>query len=678
MTTEPARKKRKSRFGAPVQVPPAQRVRPGGGGYGQGAPRAAPGDRDFYKGPVAQNPVAANMAAMVAQKLSHSVNAAQGPRFEAKIPVPVDQEPGFNFIGMLIGFKGVTRKQLEVESGCKILFKGRGSSKDGNDIDGERPLYVHLVASDEVSINKGTARIKELLFDKKKRFELRQTQMGAHRMNTHISAAMSGMGVEVLEVPSDIVGLIIGKGGAKIRELQELSQCRIQIDNESDPVTPHLRNVTIRGDPSNVPTAKKLVMETIQAHDAANPRIRTNGPTVEHVVNVPVGNVGMIIGKGGETIRALKERTQCNIHVERDKDCANPQSPTRRVFLNGSQQAIHHAEQEIFRMLREHEAQIMQRTMYQNAQQFTRNQIYPNLGGFTQGLAQPADLAMTLKVPEDKIPKLIEANGQHIKRIERQTQCKVLVPTKPIDGFREVRLEGARREEAKARVDDVLGMCIPLVSAGHVAARPQGHMVQPPGHVAAYPGQVQQQWGFPAAAGSAPAAPAAAPGTTYPPQIYPPQWAPPFGAAAGQMPGHPPPSAGAAPNKKPGGYDPMADSRQLPTAPPPVAGVPMPVAGGAPQQPQGVPGAPGAHNVQQPTGAPTPTYPPGPSYPPQAGFPPVVQYQPPQYSYGAPVQQAPQGNPHGPPQGQPLGHPQGMPGGMQGAPPTMPPPQQVQ
>ena len=46
-----------------------------------------------------------------------------------KIKVPPD--PSFNYIGLIIGPKGVSQKKLEEETGAKILVRGRGSQKDG-------------------------------------------------------------------------------------------------------------------------------------------------------------------------------------------------------------------------------------------------------------------------------------------------------------------------------------------------------------------------------------------------------------------------------------------------------------------------------------------------------------------------------------------------------------------
>jgi polyribonucleotide nucleotidyltransferase len=50
-------------------------------------------------------------------------------KIRRKIPIPPD--PTFNYIGLIIGPKGVSQKKLEEETGCKILIRGKGSQKEG-------------------------------------------------------------------------------------------------------------------------------------------------------------------------------------------------------------------------------------------------------------------------------------------------------------------------------------------------------------------------------------------------------------------------------------------------------------------------------------------------------------------------------------------------------------------
>lgn len=47
-----------------------------------------------------------------------------------KVYVPVKEHPDFNFVGRILGPRGMTAKQLEQETGCKIMVRGKGSMRD--------------------------------------------------------------------------------------------------------------------------------------------------------------------------------------------------------------------------------------------------------------------------------------------------------------------------------------------------------------------------------------------------------------------------------------------------------------------------------------------------------------------------------------------------------------------
>lgn len=87
-----------------------------------------------------------------------------------KIFIPVEKFPEYNFIGLIIGPRGLTQKQMEKESNAKIAIRGKGSMKDGkgrmngkvNPGDDE-PLHVLITADTDESIVKAEAIIKKLL-----------------------------------------------------------------------------------------------------------------------------------------------------------------------------------------------------------------------------------------------------------------------------------------------------------------------------------------------------------------------------------------------------------------------------------------------------------------------------------------------------------------------------------
>jgi len=87
-----------------------------------------------------------------------------------KIFIPVEKNPEYNFIGLIIGPRGNTQKRMEKETGCKIVIRGKGSviegkqRKDGYRDSGEDDaLHVLITADTEDQLNKATKMIRELL-----------------------------------------------------------------------------------------------------------------------------------------------------------------------------------------------------------------------------------------------------------------------------------------------------------------------------------------------------------------------------------------------------------------------------------------------------------------------------------------------------------------------------------
>lgn len=73
---------------------------------------------------------------------------AVGPivQLQEKLYVPVKEYPDFNFVGRILGPRGLTAKQLEAETGCKIMVRGKGSMRDKKKEEQNRgkPNWEHL------------------------------------------------------------------------------------------------------------------------------------------------------------------------------------------------------------------------------------------------------------------------------------------------------------------------------------------------------------------------------------------------------------------------------------------------------------------------------------------------------------------------------------------------------
>ncbi|KAM9720078.1 far upstream element-binding protein 1 isoform 1-T1 [Menidia menidia] len=124
-------------------------------------------------------------------------------------------------------------------------------------------------------------------------------------------SSMGGMGgpprstSEEFKVPDGMVGFIIGRGGEQISRIQQESGCKIQIAPDSGGMPE--RSVTLTGPPESIQTAKRLLTEIVEKGRPAPAFHHNDGPgmTVQEIM-VPASKAGLVIGKGGETIKSLQ------------------------------------------------------------------------------------------------------------------------------------------------------------------------------------------------------------------------------------------------------------------------------------------------------------------------------------------------------------------------------------
>lgn len=86
-----------------------------------------------------------------------------------KIYVPVKEYPDYNFIGLILGPRGITQRQMEQETGAKISLRGRGSVRDGKgrsatkDNNEDDDLHVVISGDSEESLDHAEALVRRLL-----------------------------------------------------------------------------------------------------------------------------------------------------------------------------------------------------------------------------------------------------------------------------------------------------------------------------------------------------------------------------------------------------------------------------------------------------------------------------------------------------------------------------------
>uniref|UniRef100_A0A0R3RUI0 KH domain-containing protein n=1 Tax=Elaeophora elaphi TaxID=1147741 RepID=A0A0R3RUI0_9BILA len=68
------------------------------------------------------------------QEVTNDKSSPAGKKvlLQEKIFIPVNEHPSYNFVGRILGPRGMTARQLEEEYGCRIMIRGRGSTREGN------------------------------------------------------------------------------------------------------------------------------------------------------------------------------------------------------------------------------------------------------------------------------------------------------------------------------------------------------------------------------------------------------------------------------------------------------------------------------------------------------------------------------------------------------------------
>ncbi|CAM6026125.1 unnamed protein product [Sphagnum balticum] len=153
-----------------------------------------------------------------------------------------------------------------------------------------------------------------------------------------------GMQSSKIDIPNSKVGLVIGKGGETIKYIQKQSGARIHVarDADSDPRL-STRQVELMGSAEQISHAEQLLKDVIAEASSGGPGAPGgcgHGPSLREQIHVKVPNkkVGLIIGRGGETIKSLQNHSGVRIQVQNDSE-TEPGATERIVTLTGNKKA---------------------------------------------------------------------------------------------------------------------------------------------------------------------------------------------------------------------------------------------------------------------------------------------------------------------------------------------------
>eukprot|EP00064_Thunnus_orientalis_P010529 superscaffoldBa00001438_g10555 len=202
---------------------------------------------------------------------------------------------------------------------------------------------------------------------------------------------------EEYSVPDSMVGLIIGRGGEQINKIQQESGCKVQIAPDSGGLPD--RSVSLTGSPESIQKAKMLLDEIVSRGRGTPPSSyheSTNGQNgAVHEMMIPAGKAGLVIGKGGETIKQLQERAGVKMILIQDASQGpNVDKPLRII---GDPYKVQKAQEMVQEILRERD----------HGGYSERNDYGSRMGG-----------GMDIAVPRHSVGVVIGRNGEMIKKIQ--------------------------------------------------------------------------------------------------------------------------------------------------------------------------------------------------------------------------------------------------------------------
>eukprot|EP00986_Skeletonema_menzelii_P020818 scaffold32366_cov154-Skeletonema_menzelii.AAC.4 len=423
-----------------------------------------------------------------------------------KIWIPSDKNPGYNYVGLLIGPGGSKQRELVAQSGgqVKISIRGKGSSQKMDSVPGmpDEPLHVLLEGSQEC-VDKAEVLVRELLensdaADKEKARQLGSLNEGGDgkpptsssytpKPVSQILGQMAGSTPlsaygsaeqqveEKIGVPNGVVGFIIGRGGESITSMQRRTGCRVQIQKEHEmaPGTAQ-RVITL-----TAPTAESIAQCRGIIEEMVKERLAATASTS--------GSTGGMMGGGGalgaagpgsnataqmaQLQKALAEGQQhvtvqvpdadvgliigkggAQIRTIQESSGANVQIPQVADANNPAVRTVNitHPNKEGAEFAKQMIQEILNTKLQQQQQ---------NGGGAAAG-GGGGDTTIQVNCPDKDVGMIIGRGGCVIKQMQSQTRCRIQIPPTAPPGsmYRVISVSGpaAGCEQVKQMIETIV------------------------------------------------------------------------------------------------------------------------------------------------------------------------------------------------------------------------------
>jgi far upstream element-binding protein len=279
-------------------------------------------------------------------------------------------------VGLIIGKGGLTIKQLQEKTGAKMII-----IQDNPNPEMEKPLRI---SGDPQNVEHAKQLVFELMQDKGNEGNQQQSNnRNSYSNSNHGAAYPSGGGgrnngggggdqIEVF-VPKAAVGVVIGKEGGMIKKIQADTGCKLQfLQSKGEGLGD--RQCIVQGTKQQVEDGKRMIEDLIdsvlrrnnnsgggndnwngngnsgyqqQSHQQSQQSMGGGGGSGVQVVqqqyefNVPTSKCGIIIGRGGDTIKQINQ--QSGAHCEMDRKKSANQTNEKTFSIRGDQHQIDEA-----------------------------------------------------------------------------------------------------------------------------------------------------------------------------------------------------------------------------------------------------------------------------------------------------------------------------------------------
>ena len=239
-------------------------------------------------------------------------------------------------VGYVIGKQGDNLQRMQIQTGARLHIQ-----KENEMAPGETTRLLTLKGPSTSHINSLKMKIDEIVYNRLNNNMNNNSNNNSNNNNSNNnSTELPHPFVIKIPVPNDKVGLIIGKGGLNVKGISERTRTKIFIPQGPDEDNPQIRTISIGADMKEAAEAAQLEIFLVVQQQQTSLQQPSNGANIMYLV-VPDDKVGVIIGKGGSTVKDIMSRTNIKIIIPQVADPgSNPAVRTLSLIGNNEGQQL--------------------------------------------------------------------------------------------------------------------------------------------------------------------------------------------------------------------------------------------------------------------------------------------------------------------------------------------------